>query len=133
MTNLEHYFENLLYHGEDVKGEANKNALTEEQQKSVEQCAQYVIYSLFGTREHFNEWINREPASPWHRVEDGLPPKATWVLTVATDGNVKIFNIATVDAGGQWWTYSPQKILRELYGVRYWMPIEPPKEDADGK
>ena len=69
-------------------------------------------------------------ASPWHRVEDGLPPKATWVLTVATDGNVKIFNIATVDAGGQWWTYSPQKILRELYGVRYWMPIEPPKEDA---
>ena len=71
-----------------------------------------------------------EPASPWHRVEDGLPPKATWVLTIATDGNVKIFNIATVDAGGQWWTYSPQNILRELYGVRYWMPIEPPKEDA---
>ena len=71
-----------------------------------------------------------EPASPWHRVENELPPKATWVLTVATDGNVKIFNIATVDAGGQWWTYSPQNILRELYGVRYWMPIEPPKEDA---
>ena len=69
-----------------------------------------------------------EPASPWRRVEDGLPPKATWVLTVATDGNVKLFNIATVDAGGQWWTCSPQNILRELYGVRYWMPIEPPKE-----
>jgi hypothetical protein len=69
-------------------------------------------------------------ASPWHRVEEELPPKATWVLTVATDGNVKLFNIATVDAGGQWWTCSPQNILRELYGVRYWMPIEPPKEDA---
>ena len=68
------------------------------------------------------------PASPWHRVEDELPPKATWVLTVATDGNAKIFNIATVDAGGQWWTCSPQNILRELYGVRYWMPIEPPQE-----
>ena len=66
-------------------------------------------------------------ASPWHRVEDGLPPKATWVLTVATEGNVKLFNIATVDAGGQWWTCSPQIILRELYGVRYWMSIEPPK------
>ena len=71
-----------------------------------------------------------QAASPWHRVEDGLPPKATWVMIVATDGNVKLFNIATVDAGGQWWTYSPQNILRELYGVRYWMPIEPPKEDA---
>jgi hypothetical protein len=69
-------------------------------------------------------------SSPWHRVEEELPPKATWVLTVATDGNVKLFNIATVDAGGQWWTCSPQNILRELYGVRYWMPIEPPKEDA---
>ena len=69
-------------------------------------------------------------ASPWHRCEDELPPKATWVLTVATDGNVKLFNIATVDAGGQWWTCSPQNILMELYGVRYWMPIEPPKEDA---
>lgn len=81
---------------------------------------------------HFEMCMNDaptvEPASPWHRVEDGLPPKATWVLTVATDGNVKIFNIATVDAGGQWWTYSPQNILRELFGVRYWMPIEPPKE-----
>ena len=72
----------------------------------------------------------RDAASPWHRVKDGLPPKATWVLTVATEGNVKLFNIATVDAGGQWWTCSPQNILRELYGVRYWMPIEPPKEDA---
>lgn len=72
-----------------------------------------------------------EQAEPrWHRVEDGLPPKATWVLTVATDENVKLFNIATVDAGGQWWTCSPQNILRELFGVRYWMPIEPPKEDA---
>ena len=75
-------------------------------------------------------WCPIIAASPWHRVEEELPPKATWVLTVATDENVKLFNIATVDAGGQWWTCSPQKILRELYGVRYWMPIEPPKEDA---
>lgn len=74
----------------------------------------------------------RDAASPWHRAEEELPPKATWVLTVATDGNVKLFNIATVDAGGQWWTCSPQNILRELYGVRYWMPIEPPKEEKHG-
>lgn len=72
----------------------------------------------------------RDAASPWRRVEDGLPEKATWVLTIAKELNVTIFNIATVDAGGQWWTTSPHKIMRELYGVRYWMPIEPPKEDA---
>ena len=75
-------------------------------------------------------WCPIIAVSPWHRCEDELPPKGTWVLTVATDGNVKLFNIATVDAGGQWWTCSPQNILGELYGVRYWMPIEPPKEDA---
>ena len=93
------------------------------------------LYSGDGlyTAAHFRTAIDEMPtASPWHRVEDELPPKATWVLTVATDGNVKIFNIATVDAGGQWWTYSPQNILRELYGVRYWMPIEPPKEEEHG-
>lgn len=44
MTCLEHYFENLLNHGEDIKGEPNKNALTKEQQEAVEQCAQYIKY-----------------------------------------------------------------------------------------
>ena len=92
--------------------------------KKKDRKCQAICLDMLGT-------IDSQPAaSPWHRVEDELPPKATWVLTVATDGNVKIFNIATVDAGGQWWTCSPQKILRELYVVRYWMPIEPPKEDA---
>ena len=92
--------------------------------KKKDRKCQAICLDMLGT-------IDSQPAaSPWHRVEDELPPKATWVLTVATDGNVKIFNIATVDAGGQWWTCSPQNILRELYGVRYWMPIEPPKEDA---
>ena len=92
--------------------------------KEKDRKCQAICLDMLGT-------IDSQPAaSPWHRVEEELPPKATWVLTVATDGNVKIFNIATVDAGGQWWTCSPQKILRELYVVRYWMPIEPPKEDA---
>ena len=38
--------------------------------------------------------LDEIPAAPrWHMVKDGLPPKATWVLTVATEGNVKLFNI----------------------------------------
>lgn len=95
--------------------------------RDMKSCQYDRDYSLMD----FCEWLDDAPAaSPWHRVEEELPPKATWVMTVATDGNVKLFNIATVDAGGQWWTCSPQNILRELYGVRYWMPIEPPKEDA---
>lgn len=56
MSNLEHYFENLLFYGEDCGGEPNKKSLTEEQRKAVEECAGYVIYSLFGNRELFLSW-----------------------------------------------------------------------------
>lgn len=46
MTYEEHYFENLLFHDEDIKGEPNKNALSKEEQATVEICAYYVKYSL---------------------------------------------------------------------------------------
>lgn len=131
MTNLEHYFENLLYHGEDIKGEANKNALTEEQQKSVEQCAQYVIYSLFGTREHFDEWINREPASPWHRVEEELPEIGKRVL-VSYGGYVQILKRTdgmTSNGRNYWWNEA-DGLWEQVEKGSYWMPIEPPKEET---
>lgn len=60
MSELEHYFENLLYDGHDVKGDWNKNSLTKEQQNAVETCARYVIYSLFETRERFENWCKEE-------------------------------------------------------------------------
>ena len=53
MSNLEHYFENLLFDGRDIPGDWNKNALSEEQQSAVEECADYVIWSLFDSRERF--------------------------------------------------------------------------------
>lgn len=43
MTSIEHYFENLLYHGKDVKGDPNKNALSEEEINAVEECASYIL------------------------------------------------------------------------------------------
>ena len=46
MTCLEHYFENLIHHGQDIKDECNKNALTPEMREAVELCAQYVKYTL---------------------------------------------------------------------------------------
>lgn len=55
MTCLEHYFENLLFHGED---NVNKYYLSEEQRKAVEICAQYVIYSLFDNRQEFRSFVN---------------------------------------------------------------------------
>lgn len=58
MSNLEHYFENLLFLGEDIKGDLNKNQLTTQQQEAVEICADYVMYTLFGGRLEFDEFIN---------------------------------------------------------------------------
>ena len=139
MTNLEHYFENLLYYGEDIKGEANKNALTEEQQKSVEQCAQYVIYSLFGTREHFDEWINREPASPWHRVEDEVPEPNIQCLVRDDDNNCAVGyyrqDARAWDSPFFGWVerddeYYEDGDLCRIGKVVAWMPIEPPRDDA---
>lgn len=57
MSNLEHYFENLLYDGRDVQADVNKNSLSKEQQDAVEQCAQYVLYTLFNGREDFEDYI----------------------------------------------------------------------------
>lgn len=53
MTYEEHYFENLLYYGKDVKGECNKNAISKEKQEAIEICANYVIYTLFTGRKDF--------------------------------------------------------------------------------
>lgn len=57
MSCQEHYFENLLFNGKDVKGEPNKNALSEEVQKAIKICTDYVLYSLFCGREDFESYI----------------------------------------------------------------------------
>lgn len=53
MSSLEHYFENLLFYGKDVLNDINKNKLSKEEQRAVEICATYVIYTLFSGREEF--------------------------------------------------------------------------------
>lgn len=56
MSNLEHYFENLLFEGQDCGGNCNRNALTPEQREAVEICADYVICTLFWNRDLFLSW-----------------------------------------------------------------------------
>ena len=58
MSNTEHYFENLLFYGEDVKGDWNKNALSEDAQEAVEECADYVLYTLFLNRDEFLKFVD---------------------------------------------------------------------------
>lgn len=72
MSNLEHYFENLLYSGKDVNGDMNKNSLTKEEQNAVEICADYVLYTLFHGRDDMKEVLeSREvDAEPVVRCKD---------------------------------------------------------------
>lgn len=70
--------------------------------------------------------INHIPAaSPWHRVEDGLPKKVGSYLTAYYDGFV---------CENQWHYIGPTAIgwVNDAEAVRYWMPLpEPPKEAQD--
>ena len=60
MSNLEHYFENLLFEGKDCRGDVNKNSLTKEEPEAVEACAAYVIYSIFCGRDDFKKFIHSD-------------------------------------------------------------------------
>ena len=61
MSNVEHYFENLLFHGHDIKGEPNKNALSKEVQDAVEQCVNYIKYTYYRRDERkTGKWVLAE-------------------------------------------------------------------------
>ena len=47
MSEVEHYFENLIHFGKDVEDNVNKDFLSKEVQEAVEECALY-IKSLLG-------------------------------------------------------------------------------------
>ena len=59
MSNEEHYFENLIIHGQDVQGDPNKNELSEEVQYAIEACYLYVLYDIFHGREDLDEYLKR--------------------------------------------------------------------------
>lgn len=83
------------------------------------------LYSGDGayTAAHFRTAIDEMPtASPWHRVEE--PPKE--------NGRYLVYMFTS-----DWrWEFKFASYLHDRWigtgggDVRYWMPIEPPKEDA---
>lgn len=60
MSNLEHYFENLLYDGLDYEDEINKSQLTAEQIEAVYTCAAYITYTFFCGKDELKKYINGE-------------------------------------------------------------------------
>lgn len=94
-----------------------------------------------------NEWdtwgvlaaIDEQPtvaASPWHRVEDDYPDLLQFVVVCNDDGKCVVAQYVGYQTG----SLTPWRIAYTMYDtdayyemengpVRYWMPIEPPKED----
>lgn len=56
MTYAEHYFENLLFDGEDV---VNSYYLTENEKEIIKICVNYVLYSIFKNRDKMLEYISK--------------------------------------------------------------------------
>lgn len=78
-------------------------------------------------------------ASPWHRVEDGLPDKYTQCLVADADGKCAVgyyrYDCKAWDNPAFGWIEMENRIYIDdipmgIGKVVAWMPIEPPKEDA---
>lgn len=79
----------------------------------------------------------RDGASPWHRVEDGLPDKVGSYLVYAPTYRGGSSSEKECKAGvmfARWLKGGHWSIEVGYYKrpgcVTHWMPIEPPKEDA---
>ena len=73
MSNLEYYFENLLYEGLDYEDETNKSQLTAEQIDAVKTCAAYITYTFFCVKDELKKYINGEidviKTGKWKRID----------------------------------------------------------------
>ena len=99
------------------------------------------LYSGEGvyTATHFRTAIDEMPAaSPWHRVEEELPDLLQFVVVCNDEGKCVVAQYV----GYQTDSLTPWRIAYTMYDtdiydekecgpVRYWMPIEPPKEGKD--
>lgn len=81
---------------------------------------------------------NAPTASPWHRVEEEMPDLLQFVVVCNDEGKCVVAQYV----GYQTDSLTPWRIAYTMYDtdayyemengpVRYWMPIEPPKEEEE--
>ena len=82
------------------------------------------------------EMDHQEAESQWHRVEEDYPDLLQFVVVCNDDGKCVVAQYVGYQTG----SLTPWRIAYTMYDtdayyemengpVRYWMPIEPPKED----
>ena len=89
MSTLEHYFENLLFHGEDCGGEPNKSSLTKEQQDAVFECYQYVLYNMFYDRDNLDIFLHTDE---YENVDDRFTMEELELLSSCLSSYVYLTN-----------------------------------------
>ena len=117
-----------------IDREALKDAVKRyagEPTKEKDRKCQAICLDMLGT-------IDAQPAaSPWHRVEEEMPDLLQFVVVCNDEGKCVVAQYV----GYQTDSLTPWRIAYTMYDtdiydekecgpVRYWMPIEPPKEDA---
>lgn len=89
MSNLENYFENLLFEGLDYEDEINKRHLTPEEIEAVKTCAEYITYTFFNGKDELKKYINGEidvvKTGKWIPVSERLPDEEKGTYWVCTD------------------------------------------------
>lgn len=104
--------------------------------RDMKSCQYDRDYSLMD----FCEWLDDAPtASPWRKVEDGLPDKYTQCLVADADGKCAVgyyrYDCGAWDSPAFGWVEAEDRMYIDympmgIGKVVAWMPIEPPKEDA---
>ena len=69
MSNLEHYFENILYDNGLYDDDPNMEFLTKEEIEAVRTCASYILYSIFCNRERFLKFVKEFETDPIDCIE----------------------------------------------------------------
>ena len=64
MSNLEHYFENILYDVGLYDDDPNMELLTKEEIEAVRTCASYILYTQFAGRENFLKFAKEYDVDP---------------------------------------------------------------------
>lgn len=69
MSNLEHYFENILYQDWLYDDDPNMEFLTKEEIDAVRTCASYILYTQFCSRERFLKFAREYDVDPIDCIE----------------------------------------------------------------
>ena len=132
MSEVEHYFENLIHYGKDISGNENKDFLSKEVQEAVEECALY-IRSLLGLG--ILAYTDVKPA--WIPVSERLPEaNGRYLVTRGLNACGALWNRIYIvnysDLMGLkptkiWWNGNVGKSDFETYNdILAWMPLPQP-------